>query len=296
MLTHRQLAMFRAVMRHGHLGRTAQAMGSSQPTLSRDLARLEQLVGFALFDRVSGRLRPTARALQLLQEVERSFIGIEQIAQRAMALRHEVSGSLRLACVPALAHALVPKALALLMQKVPTAHVRVLPLESPWLERQLTEQQVDLGLSELTEAPAGCEALNLYQGQEVVVLPSGHSLLQKKVLQPSDLSGERFISLAPGDSYRNQIDQLFAQHGVARQMGLETDSAVAVCAMVQQGLGVAIVNPLTAYEMVPAGIEIRPLSEAIEFRVTLVVPQHLAAHPLLEPTIEALQTVARQAP
>jgi DNA-binding transcriptional LysR family regulator len=287
--------MFRAVMHHGHLGRAAEGIGSSQPTLSRDLARLEQVLGFPLFDRVSGRLRPTARALALLQEVERSFVGMEHIAQRALALRHEVSGSLRLACVPALAHALVPKALALLMQQHPMAQVRVLPLESPWLERQLAEQQVDLGLSELPDAPAGCEALSLYQGQEVVVLPPGHVLLQKAVLQPSDFRHQRFISLAPGDSYRRQIDQLFQAHGIERQMGLETDSAVAVCAMVQQGLGVAIVNPLTASAMAATGLEIRPLSVAIEFGVHLVVPQHLATHPLLDCAIETLKTVARKA-
>ena len=65
----------------------AEVTGSSQPTLSRELARLEYLLGFELFDRVRGRLRPTARALALMQEVERSFVGLEQIAARALALR-----------------------------------------------------------------------------------------------------------------------------------------------------------------------------------------------------------------
>jgi DNA-binding transcriptional LysR family regulator len=64
-LTHRQLTMFRAIMLHGNLGRAADACASSQPTLSRELGRLEQLLGFNLFDRVRGRLRPTVRALAL---------------------------------------------------------------------------------------------------------------------------------------------------------------------------------------------------------------------------------------
>ena len=61
-LTHRQLALFRAVMLQGNLSRAAEGMNTSQPTLSRELARLEQLLGYALFDRVRGRLRPTVRA------------------------------------------------------------------------------------------------------------------------------------------------------------------------------------------------------------------------------------------
>lgn len=101
-LTHRQLTMFRAIMLHGNLGRAADACASSQPTLSRELGRLEQLLGFNLFDRVRGRLRPTVRALALMQEVERSFIGLEQIAARASELRTQATGRLRIACLPAL--------------------------------------------------------------------------------------------------------------------------------------------------------------------------------------------------
>ena len=81
-LTHRQLKLFRAIMLHGSMSRAAQACDTSQPTLSRELARLEQILDFALFDRIRGRLRPTARALALMQEVERSFIGLERIGAK----------------------------------------------------------------------------------------------------------------------------------------------------------------------------------------------------------------------
>lgn len=60
-ITHRQLTIFRAIMLHGNLSRAAEGVASSQPTLSRELARLEQLLGFELFDRLRGRLRPTVR-------------------------------------------------------------------------------------------------------------------------------------------------------------------------------------------------------------------------------------------
>ena len=61
-LTHRQIDVFRAVMVTGHVTRAADRLGSSQPTVSRELARLESSVGLQLFERVRGRLRPTVRA------------------------------------------------------------------------------------------------------------------------------------------------------------------------------------------------------------------------------------------
>lgn len=288
-LTHRQLSLFRAIMLHGSLSRAAEATGSSQPTLSRELARLEYLLGFELFDRVRGRLRPTARALALMQEVERSFVGLEQIAARALALRTLSSGHLRLACLPALAHALVPQALVHFQKALPQASVSVVPLESPWLEQALSEQRFDLGLGETTEPPAGVDLQPLLQVNEVAVLPAGHWLCHKAVLAPSDFADERFVSLAEGDPYRAAIDALFAAAQVPRVTLLDTASAVAVCALVQQGLGVAIVNPLTAAAMAGPTLVVRPLTVPIAFRVSLLLPQVAAEHPLRSALIEAFQ-------
>lgn len=66
------------------------------------------------------------------------------------------------------------------------------------------------------------------------------------MMRLEDFAGEYFVSLSADDPYRRLIDARFAEAGVARTLRMETHSAAAVCAMVQQGLGVAIVNPVTA--------------------------------------------------
>lgn len=288
-LTHRQLALFRAVMLHGNLSRAAEVHATSQPTLSRELARLEQLLGYALFDRVRGRLRPTVRAQALMQEVERSFVGLEQVAQRALELRSHAGTRLQLACLPALAHALVPQALARLCAAHPEAQVSVVPLESPWLEQAVSEQRFDLALSESTEPPTGTMRQVLLQANEVAVLPASHALCRKKRLQPSDFADLPFIGLAVDDPYRRAIDAWFAQAGVVRDTRLDAASAVAVCAMVAQGLGVAIVNPLTAAAMAGPALVVRPIDTGIAFTVSALVPQVAAAHPLRAPLLAALR-------
>jgi DNA-binding transcriptional LysR family regulator len=256
---------------------------------------LEYVLGFALFDRVRGRLRPTARALALMQEVERSFIGLEQIAARAQELRTLSTGRLRLACLPALAHALAPQALKLFSKALPEASVSVMPLESPWLEQALSEQRFDLGLGETIDAPTGVELRTLLTANEVAVLPTGHRLCGRAMLQSQDFEGERFVSLAEGDTYRQAIDAAFAAASVQRAMHMETTSAVAVCAMVQQGLGVAIVNPLTAAAMAGPQLVVRPLSMAIPFHVSLLLPQAATPHPLRDALVDAITQSAAEA-
>jgi len=291
-LTHRQIEVFRAVMASGHVTRAAEALGTSQPTVSRELARLEQVLGLLLFDRVRGRLQPTARALALLEEVQRSYIGLERIAATALSLRQFAHARLSLTCLPALAHALLPDAVRRFASQQPLAALTLTPQESPLLEQSLTEQRFDVGLIERLLAPPGTRLTPLLQADEVAVLPSGHALLSKRVLRPNDFAQARFISLAASDPYRQLIDEMFDQQGVARQLGVEATSSLTVCSLVRQGLGVAIVNPLTALELVGPDLHIRALSVSIPFQVGLVLPDLRTVNPLREAFVAALQAAA----
>jgi DNA-binding transcriptional LysR family regulator len=120
----------------------------------------------------------------------------------------------------------------------------------------------------------------LLKVNEVAVLPRDHSLCRKARLQPRDFTGERFISLAVGDPYRTAIDAMFEDAKVHRVTLLETTSSVAVCAMVRQGLGVAIVNPFTAMELSGPDLVVRSLTVAIGYQVNMLLPEIAAPHPL----------------
>lgn len=288
-LHHRQIQIFRTIMLHGNLSRAAQLSQTSQPTLSRELARLEQVLGYSLFDRVRGRLRPTLRAMALMQEVERSFVGLEQIAARAQELQYLVSGRLRVACVPALAQALLPSALKLFASQAPHTQVSVCPQESPWLEQAMAQQSFDLALSEVQQAPIGVQLKPLFKVNEMVVLPKHHFLSRQSIIEPKDFANQSFVSLAPQDPYRILIDQMFQNHQVERLMNYETDSAAAVCAMVKQGLGLAIVNPLTALELTSPELVMKPLSVDITYQINLLIPDLLTPHPLLNGLVQSLE-------
>ena len=86
-ISHRHIQVFRAVMTTGSVTSAAEMLFTSQPTISRELGQLEYLLGFPLFDRVRGRLRPTARALTLYDDVQRSYIGLDRILATAANLK-----------------------------------------------------------------------------------------------------------------------------------------------------------------------------------------------------------------
>jgi DNA-binding transcriptional LysR family regulator len=156
----------------------------------------------------------------------------------------------------------------------------------------MSAQRFDLGLSEVAEPPPGTRMRSLPAMDEVAVLPAQHPLASKTVLSPQDFEGQAFISLARDDSYRMQIDAVFAQAGVQRKMLLETLSAVAVCAMVQHGLGVAIVNPLTAQACAGSSLVVRRLAFSIPFQVHMLLPLHRPAVPEVDWLVHALEETA----
>nr|WKF59701.1 Octopine catabolism/uptake operon regulatory protein OccR [Paraburkholderia busanensis] len=291
-LTHRHIEVFRALMTTGSVTQAAAMLFTSQPTVSRELARMEQSIGFALFERVHGRLRPTASALTLFDEIKRAYVGLERVASTAASLREFQGGQLAVIALPAFSHSILPGASKRFLDTQPGASVSVATQESPFLEEWLTAQRYDLGLTEHGAPPAGTRLTPLLEVDEVCVLPDGHPLLNKRVIALRDFANRPFVSLSPNDPYRVQIDDAFAQAGIARRQIVETPNAVSVCSFVRQGLGIAIVNPLTALDFADRGLQIRPLAISLPFRVSVIEPEHRPGHPLARVFVEALQSEA----
>lgn len=281
-ITLRHIEIFHAVVTTGNLTEAAQLLHTSQPTVSRELARFEKLTGLRLFDRVRGRLQPTVQGLSLFEEVQRSWYGLDRIINAAEGLRQFRQGELSVACLPVFSQSLLPILLRPFLQDFPDVSLNIIPQESPLLEEWLSAQRYDLGLTETSQTPAGTLRTELFTGDEVCVLPAGHALAAKACLTPQDFAGQDYISLSRSDSYRQLLDALFQEHGVQRRMVMETHSAASVCSMVRAGIGVSIVNPLTALDYAASGVVLRRFSVAVPFTVSLIRPRHRPSSALVE--------------
>ena len=293
-ITLRQIEIFHAVMTTGNLTEAAALLQTSQPTVSRELARFEQLIQLRLFDRVRGRLYPTVQGLRLFEEVQRSYYGLDRIKNAAAGIRQFQQAQLSLACLPVFSQSLLPAVCKPFVDRYPEVSFSVSPQESPLLEEWLSAQRHDLGLTENTLTPAGTERMTLMTMNEVCVLPAGHRLLALPELTPQDFSSENFISLSSTDSYRQLFDTLFHERGIERRMVLETHSAASVCAMVKEGVGVSIVNPLTALDYANNGVHVRPFSIEVPFTVSLIRPLHRPSSALVTAFVQHLQQQAEK--
>lgn len=290
----RQIEIFHAVMTSGSLTQAAALLQTSQPTVSRELARFEKQLGMALFERVRGRLQPTVQGLRLFEEVQRSWYGLDRIIDAADGLRQFRQGELSIACLPVFSQSLLPPLCQPFLQRYPDVSMNIIPQESPLLEEWLSAQRYDLGLTETRHAPAGTDRLALLTCDEVCVLPENHPLCLRATLTPQDFHGQNYVSLSRSDSYRQLLDSLFHEQKVERRLVMETHSAASVCAMVKAGVGISVVNPLTALDYVDSGVVMRRFSVAVPFTVSLVRPRHRPASALVDAFAAHLQQQAAQ--
>jgi DNA-binding transcriptional LysR family regulator len=269
----RQLEAFAAVMKSGSITQAAQAMHLSQPAVSKLIADLEHALGFELFIRARGSaLTVTPEAEFFYHEVERSFIGVDALKRAASDIRNRSTGNLHIVSLPALANSFLPRAIRAFRDRYPGVTIKLYTHSSSSVRQWVANQQFDIGLATRAHEIPGVSSQSFLKSVGACVLPPGHRLGGKVVIEPADLAGEPFISLMAGDPTRRRIDRLFEDAGVERDLTIETQYAMTVCGLVMQGLGCSIINPATAVDFVADRLVMRPFRPRIEFEYMLHTP------------------------
>jgi DNA-binding transcriptional LysR family regulator len=122
-------------------------------------------------------------------------------------------------------------------------------------------------------------------------MPRGHRLAAKLTIGPADLAGEPYISFSPNDYGRFNVDNIFEEAGISRIITLETPYTSITCALVAQGLGIAIVNPIAAQDYQHMGVVTRPFRPSIRHVATLIYPKGRSKDRLVSSFVEILKLV-----
>jgi DNA-binding transcriptional LysR family regulator len=284
----RQVEAFRATMLTGSVTEAANLMAVTQPAVSRLLRDFQALLKMELFERRGTGLVPTAAATALYTEVERSFVGLERITAAAEEIRSRRTGTLRIAALPALSNGYLPRLAGQFLKERPNLNLAFFGVISPIVVDWVLNNQCDIGFAEVPIAH-GLPSLRLPPLPRVAVLPAGHRLAARDVLEPRDFEGETFVSLSAGSSSRHLIDQVFHRNDVRRVLRVETTLSEIMCGMVSSGLGVAICDPFTAQEFSTRGIVVRRFLPRIDFEFAAVFPAQRSPSPVALDLVETMR-------
>ena len=254
----RQLEVFTAVMRAGTVTGAARMLNISQPALSQILIHAEDELGFALFDREKGRLRPTPEAIELFPEAERLFAGLEGLRRKTADLRLGRAGLVRLAASTPPAMALVPRALAEFRARHPDILLRshVAPLAAMVAMLRAGDAALALALDDRLPNDIAAEVIG--RVGFCCVLPENDPLAARDALSFSDLAGCTVISYRGDTRPHEELTLAARAQGQGFAPRIEIDTSISAVGFVQAGLGVAVVDDLLPWPQF-AGLVVRRL-------------------------------------
>lgn len=237
----RQVEAFRAVMMAGGITAGAEAMNVTQPAVSRLIRDLEDIVQMTLFERVGARLVPTAEATQFYREVERLYLGLDQIAQAADDIRLHKNTVLRIGSVTSLVRPYLHKAIIDVIGDRVDIPLVIDVENSRYIWDMVEQNRYDLGLVFGSPRMAEKNAVRLHTANAVAAMAPGHRLAERKVLTPADLISERVLMPGRNSPLRLSLDRAFSREDHQPLSAMET-SMLNCCHFAAAGMGVGIVD------------------------------------------------------
>lgn len=263
---------FQVVMRTGTMSGAAGYLGRSQPAVSRMVDKLESSVGVKLFERRKGRVEPTHAAHLLLDEVERLFVSLSSLDDFSRRMEEGQDGGVGVATLPALGVDFMPEVISRFLKGRPQARVKLNVRMSVSVEKWVATQQVDFGLAETPFQLSGFNTRIFADTVYIAAIPSDHPLAHEEVLHPEHLRGEPLIGWTITVSARRIFDDIMQGAGIIPHLRIETTISAAMCSMVKRGMGLAVVDPFTAWANPDPGIVYRPFLPQIPCRFALLQP------------------------
>lgn len=271
----RQLEAFAAVYAAGSVTAGARLLDRSQPMVSRQIQDLEHQLGFLLFTRTRPQVTLTEQGKQLYEEVRHVLAGLQQLESRSREIAQGAVRPLRLAATYAPASCLAPQVLALMEHTQQPAFESKMLLESmppSRVVRAVEDGEADLGLVSLPVDLGRCQVQWSGQAPCLVALPEGHRLAGADTLAVDDIGDETIITLSNRSRLRYRMSTALlhaasAHTGSRRQ--LETTTSTNAVMLVRSGLGISLVDPLTA--LVPvSGVVFRPIDKYVPYMLGVI--------------------------
>lgn len=271
----------------------AKILNVSQPSVSKVLAHAEQQLGYALFDRVKGKLVATPEADRLFGLVSNVFEHVERLRHVAANLRASDVGKVRIAATPAFGVDFLPTAISSYLEDHADTVFEIETLHHDEIADALLESRVDIGLAFNPVAVPGLVSEGLASGEFVVITPKDVDFGDQARVTVESLAEIPFISL----SGRGPLGRLLSSHLEGCDVDLNrivyTETYHIAKALVAKRAGVSIVDAFTAYSTDVENVRSWPLDPPLRYSVEVMSATSMPLSILSRRFVEHLQAIIK---
>lgn len=291
--TLRQLQYALAVAEELSFHRAAQRCHVSQPSLSAQVAELEESLGVRLFERDRRRVLVSKVGERLLPSLRRALLAADELDAAARQDADPLSGTLSIGVIPTVSPYLLPAVTGVLRARFPRLTLSWIEDKTAILVSQLAEGKLDAAVVALEAELGPVEHELLAKDHFLLAGARNHPLLANSAPLPRrELSGTDVLLLDDGHCLREQALE-FCSRAKARELEFRATSLPTLVQMVAGGAGVTLLPELAVPTEAPrAGIAVRPFADpAPERSIALVWRRHSA----LAETLRTVASVMREA-
>ncbi len=224
----------------GSISRAAESLGIAQPSLSQQLLRLEDEVGFALFERTARGVVLTEAGRVFRERARQLLNAAEQAVSDARQLQGEARGQVVLAMPPSLMRLAGVRLIEALAREAPLVRVRLVEAFHGAIRGWLESERIDLGVVYDLAPLRNLSLRPLAQDELVLAGPAGRFAVDAAA-DWAALAGEALVAPGVQHGLRQIADREAARAGIELQIAQEVDSLDLLLGLVDAGHGVAVV-------------------------------------------------------
>jgi DNA-binding transcriptional LysR family regulator len=274
----RHLRYFVAVAEELHFGRAALRLHLAQPPLSQQIRKLEEMLGYPLFERTSRSVSLTAAGSVFLERAQRTLRNVQRDIEETRSIGRGEVGSLHVGFVGSAMLTTLPAIFRAYREAYPSVRLHLHESFTARVMEGLHNGTLDAGLlrdgdpndQDSNDPDTTLVSTTIYTEPFIAVLPSHHPCAGQRSVSPAALRNDPFVYYpqnAGTYAYEKPLS-LCEEHGFRPQIVQEASNWLTILRLIGAGLGVSIapacVSRIASPEVVCLPIEGSKLVSRIE--------------------------------
>lgn len=231
--------------------------------ISKRVSELERSVGITLLERHGRGVRPTQAGQMFYQRAKAILAQINSAKVELYSYSPDGAAQVRLAANASTVLQFLPRTVSQFARQRPELRIELIQALSQDIPRMVLEGKVDLGIYHAATPAAGLVSEQYAQDRVCLVVPQGHDLAIKDALYLEEALDYDFLGYFPRHSLEAFLE--LAEGTLSRPPSVKTQvlNCEARCAMVKEGLGIAIVPEAIAKRYAtPMGLALPRINDA----------------------------------
>ncbi|KQS31697.1 hydrogen peroxide-inducible genes activator [Pedobacter sp. Leaf194] len=223
----------------------------TQPTLSMQVQKLEELLSVKIFDRSKQPVSPTEIGSQIVAQARIILQESGKIKELISSQQQDVLGELRIGVIPTVAPYLLPEVISSMLEKYPELKLMIWEYTTEDIIHHLKTGVLDCGILATPLTDVNIVEMPLYYENFVSYISKNSKLYKKKAVDAEDLNDENIWLLNEGHCMRNQVLNICRSTKNNRLQGLEynTGSVETLVRMVDLNGGATLLPELAIAEL-----------------------------------------------